>query len=152
MELFHTSPIEIEKINESGMFGSFLFFSAKEYVMTAGQKHSYTIDVDDENIIAAESLYYHEKSTLLDDITSEFAERWGISVDDAEEVIAQRTSIHDIESNIAAEDLAGASWDSQYTAAKAARLLGFRCVSMDDEQGRAYLVDMFGRENEFVNA
>ncbi|MGJ8518035.1 hypothetical protein [Carnimonas bestiolae] len=150
MQLFHTSPSEIKEINDLGRFGEFLFFSNDEYVMTAGEHVVYSIEIDDEQIIEASQLFYHEDAEKLEALVSELAEELEIDEDDAEALIEESKSIYDIESNVEAEDMAEASWNIQLYTARAAKALGFRGVEVEDEQGSAYMIAMRGNENELV--
>lgn len=151
MNLLHTSPIAITEINASGRFGEFLFFSADEaYVMTAGAFVTYSLYLDASQVIEAEQLFYHDHADRLDVLVQRVAEMVGCDAKMAEELIAQREDVHNIDSDIEAEDLAEVSWDIQRITGEAAVLLGFAGVSMDDEQGRAYLVHMKDRQSELV--
>lgn len=150
MQLTHTSPVEITSIDSDGRFGEFLFFAHGEYVMTAGHHIAYTIDLDDDAVIQAGQLFYHEDSEKLASLVAEVATRYGIDESDAEALIEESKSIYDIDSNVEAEDLGEASWDIQRFTARAAKLLGFRAVAVSDEQGTSYLVDMLGREADLV--
>jgi hypothetical protein len=152
MQLIHTSPAEITSIHAYGRFGDFLFFSHREYVMTARSHVTYTIELDDSAIIRAGELFHHEDAAKLSDLVAEVAARFDIDEDTAEELIEESELIQDIESNVDAEDLAEASWDIQHYTARAAKLLGFRGVAVTDEQGIAYLVYMLGHEAELVKA
>ena len=148
MQLIHTSPTKIEKITPFGRFDSFLFFSCDEYVMTAGDFVTYSIEIDENDIIEAESLYYHEKAELLEDMTRDIAERAGCDESTAEDLISQRESLWDMNVDLDTEEKIDLDFDIQLCAARAAQLLGFRGVEMDDEQGRAWMINMEGREHE----
>lgn len=152
MKLTHTSPVAITSITAHGRFGEFLFFSENEYVMTAGDHVTYTIDLDESEIIAASQIFYHENAASLSALVAEVANQFEIDEDAAESLIDESASIYDIDSNVDAEDLADASWDIQRYTARAAKELGFRAVSVTDEQGSAYMIDMMGREDELVSA
>lgn len=151
MELFHTSPSRIEKINSNGRFGEFLFFSGNIYAMTAGTPVVYSLDLDSADVIEAGQLFYHEDAAKLEGLVSELAARLDVSEEDAEALIEESKSVYDL-NNIEAEDAADVSWDVQLFTARAAKLLGFRAVSVHDEQGAAWMVDMLGRETELVAA
>ena len=140
MELYHTSPAPIAAINTSGRFGSFLFFSGHVYTMTAGTPAVYAIDLDDADVIDAGSLMYHEDAELLAPFVAEVQSMLDCSEDEAEDLLSQKTDCGDAE----------ASWTIQHITARAARALGFRAVSMQDEQGRCYMVDMLGREADLL--
>lgn len=149
MQLFHTSPNEIATITTYGRFGSFLFFSAGEYVMTAGSHITYSVEVDEAAIIKASRIFYHDDSAKLDELVAELAERLSVDTETAEALIEESQQVHDLD-HIAPEDLADASWDVQHFSARAAQLLGYRGVAVTDEQGTAYLIDMHGKEQELV--
>ena len=146
MNLIHTSPAKIEKITAAGRFGEFLFFSASEYVMTAGEHITYTTEIDQADLIDASGLFCHANAATLDSTVSRLAARYGVDINTAESLLDESASIFDIECNVEAEDLADASWDIQKQTARAAKLLGFRGVRVTDEQGSAYMIDMLGRE------
>lgn len=149
MKLFHTSPTEISKIDASGRFGEFLFFSSDVYHMTASAATVYSIEIDENAIIEAGSLFYHEDAERLVGLVGELAECLSIDEDTAEKLIEEGASVHDLDS-IEPEDMADASWDVQRFTARAAKLLGFRGVAVQDEQGTAYMIDMLGHEQELV--
>lgn len=138
MELFHTSPEEVVKINRTGRFGEFLCFSAHEYVMTAGDHITYRISIDENDIIEASQLFYHEDAAKLDPIVAQVMSLADCDEDTAISYIEQKDDCGDAE----------ISWDIQSLTAKAAKTLGFRGVSMRDEQGTVYMIDMLGRESD----
>jgi hypothetical protein len=152
MKLIHTSPVEITEINSFGRFGEFLFFADGEYVMTSGANITYTLEINDSDIIIADQMFYHEDADKLAGLVENVMMMVSCDEDTAEDLIAQRTDVHSIDTDIEPEDLADISWDIQRITGEAAVLLGFRGVEMEDEQGRAYLIDMSGREVELVSA
>lgn len=147
MELFHTSPNKITKIDTNGRFGEFLFFSSDEYVTTASEHVTYKIELNDAAIIDAGQLFYHNDAAKLDNLVTELANRLGVDTDNAEALIEESKSVYDIDS-IEPEDAADASWDVQQFTARAAKLLGFRGVAVNDEHGTSYMIDMLNREHE----
>ncbi|WP_275289162.1 hypothetical protein [Halomonas elongata] len=152
MQLIHTSPSEITEINSFGRFGEFLFFSEDEYVMTAGEHVTYSTEIDEDDIIEASQLFYHDDAEKLDGLVEQVMEMVGCDEDTAEELIAQNEDVHSIDCDIEPEDLAEASWDIQRIAGEAAVILGYRGVEMEDEQGTAYLINMKGREADLEAA
>ncbi|WP_415832369.1 hypothetical protein [Kerstersia similis] len=146
MELIHTSPSEIKEIRAHGRFDSFLFFSAREYSMSVGQHVTYSIEIDENQVIEASRLFYRDDAEKLQALVEDMASRYNIDAEEAESLIEGRSAAHDIIDD--ADEAAEASWDSQLYAARAATLLGFRGVAVDDEQGTAYMIDMLGREAE----
>lgn len=149
MELFHTSPTEINEITTLGRFGEFLFFSESKYVMTAGEHITYRIELDDSQIIEAGQLFYHENAAELNVLVAELAGRLGIDEDDAEALIEESKSVYDLD-GVEPEDAADLSWDVQLFTARAAKILGFRGVQVEDEQGSAYMIDMQGQEIDLM--
>lgn len=151
MDLFHTSPAKIDKITTSGRFGEFLFFSDRVYVMTAGSFQTYKLELSEEDVIPANRLFWHDDAEKLQPLVAELAARLGVSEEDAEALIEESKSAHDIDS-IEPEDAADASWDVQLFTARAAKALGYRAVQVSDETGYSWMVDMLGREPELVAA
>ncbi|GFM84992.1 hypothetical protein PSCICO_03910 [Pseudomonas cichorii] len=151
MKLFHTSPTEITSIEKNGRFGEFLFFSGNVYAMTAGEAVTYSIDLDNEAVIDAGRLFYHEDAEKLNDLVAELAAHLEIDADTAEDLISEKANVYDLDS-IDPEDIADASWDVQRFTARAAKILGFRGVAVSDEQGAAYMIDMLTHESDLVKA
>ena len=146
MELFHTSPDKIEKITTSGLFGQFLCFSDKIYVMSACKFVAYKIEVADESIIDASHLFYENSTAILRDLVADVCELAHVDSDTAMNLIDGSESILDIDTDI--ENRGELDWELQHVSAKAAKLMGYRGVSLRDEQGTCYLVDMIGFESE----
>ena len=138
MELFHTSTSEITQITTTGRFGEFLCFSSNVYSMSAGGFLTYKLEIDESEIIEAGSLFYHENAAALSGIVAQVMQLANCDEDTAEELLSQREDCGDAEM----------SWDIQALTAEAAKRLGFRGVSMSDEQGTCYMIDMLGRESE----
>ena len=144
MMLYHTSPDPITKITTTGLYGSGLCFSADPYSMSAGTVITYSIELNDDDIIDANELFYHDDAKSLAPLSEHVARVLDCDIETAEELIAQRVSAYDIDTDDPAED----GWWLQRCAIDAAKLLGYRAVSMQDEQGSLYLINMLGRENE----
>ena len=154
MELFHTSPTKITEINSRGRFGSFLFFSGEAYCMGPWSVITYKLEIDEDQIISARRLFWHEDAEKLAGLVEDLATRLGCDADTAEALIEETTSIYDVADDLGidAEDLADISWDIQHISAKAACLLGFRGVAVSDEQGASFMINMIGHEAELVEA
>lgn len=146
MELFHTSHSEITSINQLGLYDEFLCFSSKTYVMTARSYVVYKIEIDEDQLITAGHLFYHEDADKLSELVAEFCRRFDVDEDTAEEIISERQQLDTDE----ADDLNAV----QLFTARAAKLLGYRGCVMTDEQGSLYMIDMLGREAELemINA
>jgi len=134
MQLFHTSHKEITEINKSGRFGEFLFFSSRVYQMCAGEAVVYSIEIKENEVINAGSLFYHEDAEKLEGLVEMFCNRFDVDADTAEEMISERQHLEEYD----ADDLC----DVQHYTAQAAKILGFRGVRVTDEQGTAYMIDM----------
>ena len=145
MEMIHTSPVEIKKVNNAGLFGSFLCFSQNEYVMTCSGSHfSYKIEIDDSELIEASRLFYHPEAELLNDLVLEVCKKYGVDEDTAEDLISEKENGFDVIDEFDSDD----SWDMQHRTARAAKILGYRGCIMKDEQGTLYMIDMLGKECE----
>jgi len=95
MELFHTSVNPIDVITTNGTFGEFLF-SPNIYSPAACDFITYSIEIDDEQIIDAPIIFYHKYSAILDDIVSEFCLHFRVDTDEAEEIIAGHAQRNDL--------------------------------------------------------
>ena len=151
IDLFHTSPRQIEKIHANGRFGSFLFFSAAPYVMTASEHvFTYKLTIEKNRIIHASQLFYDENAALADTIVGSLAARLGINESLAESLIDESASIFsvydDCEPGISTDDLADLSWDIQHLTAQAAVVLGYQGAAVTDEQGTAWMIDVSSSE------
>lgn len=151
MQLFHTSPTEIRKITNDGMFGSFLFFSGHVYTMTAAEALVYSVDIDDDSIIEARQIYYMSEEDLskIQPIIDEIVKIAGVDEGTAFDLICERESVFGLD-GIDSSDAGELAWSIQHATARAARALGYRGVQVTDEQGTAYMIDMMGRETELV--
>ncbi|TFH85280.1 hypothetical protein EQG41_18375 [Billgrantia azerbaijanica] len=146
IELYHSGG-DIRRIDDSGRFGSFLFFSSER------QPHGeidYRVEIDPDDIIDSESIFYQEGSgDLLDPLIKRVMEIAKVDEDAAIELIEQKTDPHELD-HIAPEDAAELSFDIQRITAEAARELGFKGVAVPDEHGTSYMLDMAGKESEMV--
>lgn len=143
MKLFHTSPEATITPRKSGRFDEFLFFSSSIYVMTAGEHHVFTAEVDESDIIEAGSLWYQENWEAARPFITELMNRLSIDEDDAMALLDESVSIYDIDVDIEPADLADESWNIQRLTAKCAKALGFIGVQVEDEQGAAYMIDIY---------
>lgn len=149
MELLHTSGSPITEITETGTFGSFLFFSSSEYVMCKCNYLTYSIEIDESDIIEATSLFYHDDSEKLNTLVAGVANIFGCDEQTARDLMDEtETDIYRALPGRDADEYAELSWDTQRYAAEAGRILGYRCTAVRDEQGTSYMIDMLGRENE----
>ena len=145
MNLFHTSAQAIKAVTDGGRFDEFLFFSLRPYEMAASDGVTYSLPVDENEIIDAGHLFFDDRAAdcpALDALVAQFAARFDVDTDTAEEIISERQQLDTGD----ADD----SWDVQLYTARAAKALGYRGVRVQDEQGSAYMIDMLGREAELV--
>jgi hypothetical protein len=150
VSVFHTSPEPITKIGARGTFGSHLCFADRVYAMAQGPLHVYRLDLDEGEIVESGRLLYADTEGKIAGITQRIMELAECDEDTADELLSQRADVSTLE-HIAAEDAADIGWKIQRLTAEAGRLLGYRGVSMQDEQGTVYLIDMLGRESELVD-
>lgn len=147
VDLYHCSPTRLDKIYNSGVFGSFFFFSAQPYCPSeSAHEFIYSLTIDLNTIIAAGSLFYHENALELEPLVAEFCRRFQVDEDTAVDVISEHTQLYDIEDRFDADD----SWECQLFTARAAKILGYRGVSGRDEQGTCYMIDMLGHFNDLT--
>jgi len=140
MQIFHTSPEKIEKIDSFGMFGECLCFSADVYQMSACSTVTYSIEINEDEIIEAGSFFYQDDCEKLNDIVEDIMDLAGCGREEAEEFLSQRESHSDAEID----------WRIQGYAGEAAKVLGYKCAEAEDEQGTVYLVPMLDRENQLT--
>lgn len=136
MQIIHTSPSEITKIEKNGMFDDCLFFSGSEYSMCArGPLYVYSLEIDDEKVIAARELYNEE-------VIADIANVLNVDEDAAERMLDGRDNAFD--HGLTGED----DWWIQAKQGECAKLMGYEACEAWDEQGTVYIVPMLGRENE----
>ena len=133
MELFHTSPEEITKITENGLFDDCLFFSEIEYSM-GHVEAVYSIEI--ENSISVSELYdevtINHIATVLECTEENALEMLTGEIENAGEVTGD------------CED----DWFIQAQQGKVAKLMGYEAAEAWDEQGTVYIVPMLGREKD----
>jgi hypothetical protein len=144
-ELIHTSPTEIKEINSRGRFGTWLFFSDKEYSMGGFETLAYKLEVDDDDIVDARQFFYRDDCEKLKELVEEVMEMTGEDEDSAQDILSDRGFMCCEELSWDSPDIAAKaaelSWDLQYMTAKAAKALGYSVVEMRDEQGACWMVD-----------
>ncbi|WP_280568300.1 LPD38 domain-containing protein [Chromohalobacter sp. 296-RDG] len=142
IELFHSGG-NITEINNRGNFGSFLFFSSDRGVH--GGEKNYRVEIDPKDIISSKSLFYDESAEQLEPLVQRVQEMANVDEDAAIELIEQNTDPHELD-HIEPEDASDLSFDIQSITAEAARTLGYKGVSLPDEHGTSYMIDMAGHE------
>ena len=136
MKLYHTSPYEIKKINESGVFGDCLFFATERYVMTEAKTiFTYSIEINDDETIHVSDLFDEEEIKRIADVLD-------IKESDAERVLDGRSTAFDHKGD--GED----DWWVQGIQGQVARKMGYKACESRDEQGVVYIISMKDRENE----
>lgn len=144
--LYHTSPNEEIEPNSTGTFDEFIFFSNTVYVMSAGEYHVFTTEVDEDKIIEAGSLWYQDNWEDAKQYIDELAEHLGVDEDTAMELIDESKEITDLDIDVC--DLGGEWWNLQRITAKCAKAMGYIGVQVEDEQGAAYMLDINAIELE----
>lgn len=134
--LYHTSSQLIEEIYDSELFGKALFFSERRYYMSENSNYVYTVEIDDNLIIEASSLFYHEYAKKLDSVVNFLAGKLDIALEDAESLLDCSLSGCDLDLDM------GDSWLLQKLSLQCAQILGFKGVELKDESGISYLVSI----------
>jgi len=139
MILFHTSPTEIKAgtINDDGILGECLCFSADIYQMCPGKVITYEIEIDEDDIIEANSFFYRDDYKKLDIIIKNIMEYAECDEEQAQEYLSQRDSHGDGE----------VDWRIQGYTGEAAKALGYRAAQAEDEQGQVYIIPMLNNES-----
>lgn len=147
MELFHTSPNKIEKVNQFGLFGECLCFSEKPYFMTAAADPVvYRIELDDSEIVEASTFFFRDDCDKLAGLVEEVMELVGCDEDTAQDLLAGTQALLDVADEFDYE----MDFEIQKLTGKAGKVLGFRAVETRDEQGAMWLVAMLGHEQDMV--
>lgn len=110
--------------------------------MSAGSVVTYAIEIDKNELIDADRLFYHEDAELLDSVVEQVKDMLDCNDEDAERMLEQKEDCGDAEM----------SWEIQALSAHAAGILGFRGVAMQDEQGECYLIEMANHEAELMES
>lgn len=136
--IYHTSPSTITKPSKIGRFGEFVFFSADVYAMTeAANPVVYGIKEDDLKIVEACSMAFIENfDVVCADIINDVAAMFDVDFDTAHDILTEGESEWNYDCD------AEKSWDRQKLTAKAAKLMGFDGVQVEDEQGTAYMISI----------
>lgn len=138
MKLYHTSPEFINEVHEDGLFGSHIFFSTSVYCMCVGNPKVYEVEIDENEIIKASSMFYQENYKDCDHIVKEVMRKLEVTEQEARDLLDETICIHEIQ-----EDFDGEKgyWLQKMTA-KAAQALGFNAVAVTDETGESYMLDL----------
>ena len=138
--MYHTSPNEIKAgtINRKGIAGDCLFFSDRVYSMSESSTFVYEAEfncvdasnLDDESIVAEISDYFDCDLELAASLLDASENEWG----------------QDFECD------GDKSWWLQGKRGECAVKMGFDGCEDTDEQGAVYIIPMFGRELELINA
>ena len=136
--IYHTSPAVIAKPQKFGRFGEFVFFSSGVYTMTeVVNPVVYGIDESTLNIVEACSMAHIENfDVICADIINDVAEMFDVDFDTAHDILTEKESEWNYDCD------AEKSWDRQKLTAKAAKLMGFDGVQVEDEQGAADMISI----------
>lgn len=145
LSLYHTSPGDIKEPSE-GRFGKSVFFSSEPYFMTEeSNPRTYNLNINEDDLINASSFFYRDDSDKLSKIVEEIMAKFKVDKETAEDLLSGKVDIHelsDIIPDFSYEDVADHSWDLQSLAGKAAEILGFKGVNLEDEQGTSSLINL----------
>lgn len=151
MEIIHTSPNKIEKINTKGLFNDCLFFSEDRYVMTASKKvFTYVLEISDDDTIVVDDL---KNELIIKDIISDISDMKiteDVNEGLAQQLLTSEVSIFDLipEGTIDCTEYSEYDWEIQSYQGKCAKLMGFKACLSVDEQGDVWIIPMLGREND----
>ena len=136
--IYHTSPAAISKPQKFGRFGEFIFFSSGVYTMTeVANPVVYGIDEDQLKIVEAKAMPYIDNFHIIcADVINDVAEMFDVDFDTAHDILTEKESEWDYDCD------AEKSLDRQKLTAKAAKLMGFDGVQVEDEQGAAYMISI----------
>ena len=149
--IYHTSPVEIKTIRESGRFGDCLFFSMNEYAM--GKVAAvYALEADESEIISGDDLDFSgiaEQQAIADLI--EIAD---VVIDEHEafDLLAGKSNAWDLLSDRFddTDALSEIDFDVQRLQGRIAKQDGFSAFQCRDEQGTVFIVPMMGRLDQLV--
>lgn len=152
----HSSPEKELKIDEYGLFGSFLFFvtgeDAGDAYRMSSDNNVFALEENSVSLIKASSLFYqegaNEENKALWAIVHEVMERFNVDEETAMALLDESESeiVNEYDKESEGED----GWWLQHATARAAKALGFDGVEVTDEQGASYMIDMLGREEELI--
>lgn len=140
MLVYHTSPSEIIKIERRGSFDDMLFFAASPYVMAACETITYSLDIDEGQVLDVQRVWFDHVASEVQDIVDEVVDRFECSVETAESYL-------DGSDHPDLDDGDGAMF-IQAQQGHMARNLGYLAAEATDEQGTVYIVPMLGREKD----
>lgn len=102
-KLYHTSPSEIDQINDQGRFGSSLFFSYEPYFMTTSDNPiTYELETEEEDedkdYLDVNEIPYldDEKQKKLKPILNKIKNMTGLDDEEALDLLSERTDIYSL--------------------------------------------------------
>ena len=137
MNIFHTSPSEIAKINKFGTFGDVLCLSSDIYMMSAASTFVYSMNVEESDIIEVAQL--DDADTIAD-----IANYFDVDAEQAESLLDGTLTAFDVDGD--GED----DWYLQGKQGQAARNMGYLVAKGEDEQGAVYLFSASNRESKLT--
>jgi hypothetical protein len=149
--IYHTSPVEIKTIRESGRFGDCLFFSISEYAM--GKVAAvYALEADESKIISGGDLDFSgvaERQAIADLI--QIAEGV-IDEHEAFDLLTGESNAWDLLSDRVddTDTLSEIDFDVQRLQGRIAKQDGFLAFQGRDEQGTVFIVPMTGKLDQLV--
>ncbi|GAF78318.1 unnamed protein product [marine sediment metagenome] len=151
IRVYHTGTDKISKIDDSGTFGSTLFFADEEYKMTASPDyHVYSTEIDPDNVLTPNSLFYDHEVLEFQNDFDHVISTLGVDKETAEQLLEGSVEVFDGIDMDTPLDLGEASWFIQQKQSEIANKLGYDAAELMDEQGTAWAIPMKGREKDLV--
>lgn len=147
MKIYHTSPNLINKITTDHLFQGALFFSSTPYFMhQRGERHVYSLEVDEDMIVSVSNLYDEE---AIQEIMIEM-KRIGVDIDedDAESLLDNSRQPGDFAPEGCPDysEFGEVTWWIQGLQSIVARKQGALAVESEDEQGTVWIINLVGKE------
>jgi len=159
--VYHTSPVEIKKINKDGHFGDVLFFSRNEYTMTNPMNyHTYALDITNSKILDVNRVFYEydpEETPKLQAIIERVMDVVEVDQEEAQDLLDESIDVSELRRyaedegyGVDFEEVAKLSWWVQAQQGHMAKALGYDMAAGTDEQGEVFIVPMTGREKDLT--
>ncbi len=172
LELYHTSPEEIENVHDEGRFGSGLFFSYKPYYMGNNNLLYKYNKTKKKEILEARNVRNQDEK-VLKPYVDRIMKMTGLDEEESKDILSEnihlgqyKNKLEDIVNynqfvsdsereklmkkykKLENADIGDIEYDIQSFIGQIAKKLGYRGVALQDEQGTSYLIDMLGRHGD----
>jgi phospholipid N-methyltransferase len=149
IRLYHnTSDSSMIFEKKHPIFGDTIFLSENGYGgLGGGESNNFYIDIDEDNIISARSLWYRDE--WIDDkvlkLRNDFAKRYDIELDVVDELATEREEYYNIDSD------PEFGWDVQVLTSKIGNAMGYDAVQGEDENGSVWMIEGDKEKNKLFN-